>query len=244
MDCVGDSLREPVEEVTNIVLTAYFTSSPDPNHLRGGITWSDDHAEMRARLGGLKESVERFGREYKCVTDVDIDGPEFIHVDRQPGSNPYWRRWREFSSYLNTRPDIEYAVGIDGTDTEMVTDPFPHLEPGKLYVGSETWTFGDPIARNDQAWLRVVGPMFINWYERNLSKTILNAGLMFADVVTFQAFVRDWLMLEDLGATNEMPTFNYLLYNPEWADKVVTGYPVHTRFDSWENTPGAWWRHK
>lgn len=230
--------------MTNIILTAYLTSAPDPNHLRGGITWSSDHAEIRAKLATLKNSVERFGHEYKCVTDVDIDGPEFIHVDRIPGVNPYWRRWREWSNYLNTRSDIEYAVGIDGTDTEMVTDPFPDMEPGYLYVGSEPWVFGDPIVSSEGSWLRTVGPMFNGWYERNASRVILNAGLMSADVATFQKFVRDWLLFEDMGATNEMPSFSYLLYNQEWAAKVVTGYPVHTQFFSWQNTPGAWWRHK
>lgn len=230
--------------MTSIVLTAYLTSAPDPNHARGGRTWSADHSQMRSLLAPLKNSVERFGREYKCITDVDIDGPEFIHVDQVPGANAYWRRWHEFSAYLRTRTDVEFAVGIDGTDTEMLTDPFPHMQPGKVYVGSETCSFGSPIVKNEGSWLRVVGPMFIDWYERNEEKTVLNAGLMAADASTFQKFTHDWFMFEDLGATNDMPSFSYLLYGQEWRDHVVTGYPVHTRFDAWEYVPGAWFRHK
>lgn len=230
--------------MTNLVLTAYLTSSPDPNHLRGGITWSEDSSEIRAKLSTLKNSVEGFGHEYKCITDVDIEGSEFVHIDRISGANPYWRRWHEFSAYLSTRSDIEFVVGIDGTDTEMVTDPFPQMEKGKIYVGSEPWVFGDAIVKNNGSWLRVVGPMFIDWYERNENKIILNAGLMSADASTFQKFTRDWFLFEELGASNDMPSFSYLLYSTEWADRVVTGYPVHTRFFSWEKTPGAWWRHK
>lgn len=230
--------------MTNLVLTAYLTSAPDPNHLRNGLVWSDNPDVVQSKLATLKNSVESHGHEYKCITDVAIDGEEFVRVSRQAGANAYWRRWHEFSLYLDTRPDVEFVTGIDGTDTEMVTDPFPAMEYGKLYVGSEPCTFGDPIVKNGGAWLRAVGPMFINWYERNEHRLVLNAGLLSADVETFQKFLRDWFLFEDIGATNDMPSFSYLLYGPEWSDSVVTGYPVHTRFDSWTNEPGAWWRHK
>lgn len=230
--------------MTNLVLTAYLTSAPDPNHLRGGITWSEDHGEIRRKLSGLKESVERFGHEYKCITDTDIDGPEFVHVDRRPGANAYWRRWHEFMIYLLGRDRIEFVTGIDGTDTEMVTDPFPHMERGNLYVGSEPCTFGDPIVSGNGSWLKTVGPMFTDWYNRNAGRVVLNAGLLSADVTTFRRFVNDWFLFEDLGATNDMPSFSYLLYGSKWAPRVVTGYPVHTPFNAWQNTPGAWWRHK
>jgi hypothetical protein len=220
--------------MSNIVMTAYLTSTPDPTR---GITWDGDHDTVRNSLATLKAGADSFGWEYVVFTDLDIDGPQFVHVDRQPGANPYWRRWREMSKYLDTRSDIQYVMGIDGTDTEMLSDPAPDMEQGYLYVGSETRVIGQ------EPWLNQKGPMFNNWYSRNADKIVLNAGMLSADVLTFQKFVREWLLFEDLGADNDMPAFQYLLYN-EYPDRIVTGHPVHTVFRADARTPGCWWKHK
>lgn len=220
-----------------LVMTAYFVSVPDPQR---GFAWTADHDRIRADLAILKNSVEQHGHEYRCITDVPVDGPEFIYVNPE-NANPYWRRWREFADYLKERDDVKFAVGIDGTDTEMLSDPVPHMSPGKVYVGSEPQSYDSEQGR----WLLNRSGSYTLWFNEHINLPMLNAGFMSADRDTFLGFTEEWLSYAYTdGADDDMFSFAHLLYDTPWKDRYITGHPVHTVFKSWESTPGAWWRHK
>lgn len=220
-----------------LVMTAYFVSVPDPQR---GYVWNGDHNHVRSQLAALKDSTEQHGHEYVCITDLPIEGEEFLHVERE-NANPYWRRWEEFVRYLSKRPDVKFAIGIDGTDTEMLNDPVPHMQPGKVYVGSEPQSYDSIYGR----WLLNRSPSYTDWFNAHINLTMLNAGFMSADRKTFLEFARQWLTYayKD-GADDDMFSFAHLLYDTPWKDRYVTGYPVHTVFKADQRTEGAWWKHK
>lgn len=224
-----------------IVVTWLLNSAPDPQrgvHLPASV----------ATIGALRDSVHAHGRHlvvlHDCLAADDDAQTTFVRCD--PGGNPYWRRW-ELVVELLLRPDVFDVVRkvwcVDGTDVEMLADPFPHTEMGRLYVGSEDAYLGQPVDGGTPTWLRNHCPSVARWLERHADLPVLNVGTVggsVCDVLELAIAISDH---EPWGDDYEMGVFN-LLVRERWAGRFVTGHPVHTPFLRNERTPGAWWRHK
>src|SRR5688572_19257957 len=114
----------------DLVISVYVNAAADPerNH------WLS--ADAGAATSSLVHSVHANGREVVILSDCAEGGP-FVRVEPRPDTNPYFHRWRLIRDYLALHEDIARVFCVDATDVEMLADPFPHMEPGRIYIGSE-----------------------------------------------------------------------------------------------------------
>ena len=166
--------------------------------------------------------------------------------------NLYYRRWLLAYQYLRDHPEIDKVWVTDGTDVDMLREPWHGMEEGSIYVGSEPKTLDDEwMIANHKA------ESFQKFLSSNYDKPMLNAGLLGgsrSDVMDYAHKIsRQWFDLESLRfwkkdapapEMGDMAAFNLVGYG-HFADRIVTGPQVHTVFRQEEkNNNWAWWRHK
>ena len=217
----------------DIVLTWLLNAVPDP--------------QRRHRLPGdpgllavLRDSVNAHGRHLVVLTDCldepDDPGATFVRVD--PGGNPYFYRWRLADYWLGNHPEVQRAWCVDGTDVEMLNDPFPHMTPGTVYVGSEPSLIGGRAG----PWLKQHGRSAVAFLNEHGNLPVVNVGIIGGDRADVGAIAHALAEREALGDDYEMGTFQQLIYT-DYPDHV-TGPQVHTVFRANDRSAPAWWRHK
>lgn len=216
--------------MNDVVATVLLTSQPDPQ--RGSYLPSNINV-----VRTLMDSVHRHGHRlvvlHDCLGRNDADHPKV-----QPGGNPLFYRWSIFADWINdTKPDRVWLV--DGTDVEMLHDPFPHMQPGALYIGSEPHTLAiEWLAGNHPSIARFAGTFpYLQLH---------NCGIVGGYREVVSEFLIDFNMVIDAASStdlSEMGAFN-LVTHTQWAGHVVTGWPVHTEYKAFEHNGTAWWRHK
>jgi len=228
----------------NVVITSLLTSQPDPQ--RGSkITPSSD------LLAKWATSVKG-GDDVVLVDELDT-APSGATLQRVPvvPMNVYFCRWLHIYQYLRDHPEYRFVWCTDGTDVEMLHEPWQEMEPGKLYVGSEPKTYAD-------SWVASHHPerLYQEFLAEHRNDLMLNAGLLGgtrADVMAYaHAIVRIWYRIESnrfwkkehlASSVGDMVAFGIVGYQQR--DKLVTGPRINTVFKT--NGTGrefAWWQHK
>lgn len=218
---------------TDVVLTHLLNAVPDPQRRR--------HIGADAAvLEVLADSVHAHGRHLVVLTDclgpMSADGITYERVP--PGGNPYFYRHRLTADWLANHPEVARVWCVDGTDVEMLNDPFPHMAPGVLYVGSEPSLIGGRAG----PWLTQHGRSAAGWLHAHAGLPVVNVGLIGGDRATVHAVTAELAAREALGDDYEMGTFQQLIYT-DYPDHV-TGPQVHTVFRANDRTADSWWRHK
>jgi hypothetical protein len=219
----------------DIVATVFLSVAGDPQ--RPG-AWYDP-----GFVDTLRSSIHRHGHRLT----VFWDDTQFVTWDPYPleqfiavpsGGNPYWYRWQLYADWLRT-VDCDRVWLVDATDVEMLHDPFPHMEPGALYVGSEPTVIGGPESNRASAWLYWNHPSTVDWFTAHQDWLILNAGIVGGDRATVVPIVEAMAaaVCDDL---TDMGAFNRIVRDVPH----VTGPIVHTVFRRNETDSPAWWRHK
>lgn len=217
----------------DVVLTWLLNAVPDPQRrttLPGDV----------ALLAVLRDSVNAHGQHLvvlnDCLDEPDDDGATFVRVD--PGGNPYWYRWQLAALWLQNHPEVRRVWCVDGTDVEMLHDPFPHMQRGVLYVGSEPSLIGGSAG----PWLRQHGHSAVPFLNANPGLPVVNVGIVGGDRADVLAVADSLAERAVCGDDYEMGAFQELVYT-RWPDHV-TGPLVHTRFRAHDCDSPAWWRHK
>lgn len=224
----------------DVVLACYFTGRVDPQR---GQNWSGDGAEMAV----LTHSVLNIsGVQARVLNDCWDDNFTVPTGD----VSPYWQRWISLYDYLAHRPAIRNVWCVDATDVQMLRNPFPHMEPGVIYVGDEPAVTNIP-------WMRQNHPAaFIqNFIVSNGSKPLLNCGLLGGSRENVMEFIRTllWLYVKNVedvkfgrsktvGET-EMGLFNFVA-RTYFETRIENGPKVNTIFKKFADNGQAWWRHK
>jgi hypothetical protein len=204
----------------NVILTAYLTAGIDPQR---GYRWTLDAMPLTPLLDSLTAPVVIFADE--------LDAPNVVRVPR--GQSVFFDRWRHIANYLAEHDEIGYCFAVDATDVQMLHDPFPHMEAGKLYCGSEPKDIGFE-------WMYYHHPQMWRWIYDNAARPLLNCGLVGGDRETMLRMARR-MGEERRGMTMDMGAFNFLAYTEF---DVVTGPLVHTLYKANETDSAAWFRHK
>jgi len=228
----------------NLVLTTLLTSQPDPQ--RTGKMRPDPQVlqSWSASISGALPVV---------LADELKEAPSGAGLYEVPALNmsPYFARWLHIFQYLRAHPEYHLVWCTDGTDVEMLREPWAEMVPGKIYVGSEHKTYSDEWMKDNHH-----GKAYSEFLEQHRDEQLLNAGLIggsredvmeFAHRIIRQHYLieshRFWKMEAAPATLVDMGAFG--MAAKSFGDRVVTGPKVHTIF----KTDGfgkelAWWRHK
>ncbi|MEB5920912.1 glycosyltransferase family 2 protein [Franconibacter daqui] len=228
----------------DVVITTLLTSQPDPQR---GTRLNPEQALIAKWVASVK------GGEAVILADEFEYSPPGQLTVRVPAvdMNVYFRRWLHIWQYLRDNPQYRFVWCTDGTDVEMLREPWSEMVPGKIYVGSEPKTYADPWAREKHP-----ERIYQDFIADHQHEVMLNAGLLGGtrqDVMAFaHAIVRLYYRIECYRfwkteragpAIGDMMAFGIVAKS--FGDRVVTGPLVHTVFKS-EGTGKefAWWKHK
>lgn len=231
-------------EQHDLVVTTLFTGQKDPQRGR----------RMKADAGllaGLLDSLPADQRALVLHDGLSVENTSYVSYQRvEAPLSPYWQRWLSIWQHLRAHPEVRFVWCVDGTDVEMLRDPFPRMEAGKLYLGSEATTLSHPwlTAHHSNRALHTL-------VEKSPHLQLLNAGLVGGDRDTVMAFLHDmirgWgdnLIDQHFGADEsagetDMGIFNLVAWT-KWAHRLVVGPQVNTVFKADERNDWSWWKHK
>lgn len=162
-------------------------------------------------------------------------------------------RWKIYTKYLQENKHITNAFFSDVSDVLVLQNPFPHMQPGKIYTGDEDHFDNKPINITwdwmQHRWNLIRYDERIEQFlKKHSHQKVLNAGLVgghrdiLIPVISKMADFLDKYKIT--GATIDMNALNYTLYS-EYIDIVVHGAPVNTVF--WEDDLDnkiCWFKHK
>lgn len=228
----------------NLVITTLLTSQPDPQ--RSGKMKPDPQV-----LQPWADSIS--GALPVVLADELKESPTGAGLYEVPlvDMSPYFARWLHIYQFLRCHHEYHLVWCTDGTDVEMLREPWAEMEPGKIYVGSEHKTYSDEWMKANHH-----GKAYSEFLERHRDDQLLNAGLLggsredvmeFAHRVIRQHYLieshRYWKMETAPATLMDMGAFG--MAAKSFGDRIVTGPKVHTIF----KTDGvgkehAWWKHK
>lgn len=213
----------------DVVIACYFANVLDVQRNK---EWMPDPK----LFGKLKASVELQGLEFVLIHNC-FDLPNRVSI----ATTPYFERWLKEWQYLRDRTDIANVFVVDATDVDMISNPFPHLQAGKLYIGDEPGkTLTDP-------WMvRMHKEPNVNSYLReNADLPLLNCGVVGGSKELVMELCRDMYQyhFEHPHDQTEMGIFNRLMHT-KYSDRIEYGRHVTSLFKKYERRTDAWFRHK
>src|SRR5690606_18959958 len=120
----------PFRQLDDVVLTTMLCAQNDPQR---GTRLPARAQEVRA----LHDSLKHDGRFVVLTTGLQGELPKAELVVVEQSINPYFERWLQTYKWLRANPQVGRVWCVDATDVQMTRDPFPEMEPGRLYFGYE-----------------------------------------------------------------------------------------------------------
>lgn len=228
----------------NVVITTLLTSQSDPQRV----------VNMKADPQLLQVWADSISGALPMVLADELkESPCGAGLCEVPAlrMSPYFARWLHIYQYLRAHPEYHLVWCTDGTDVEMLNEPWQEMEPGKIYVGSEHKTYADQ-------WMKVnhYGRLYSEFFEQHHAEPLLNAGLLGGSRVDVMEFAhrilrlyyriesqRFWKVETAQATLVDMGAFG--IAAKSFGERIVTGPMVHTAFKT--NGMGkecAWYRHK
>ncbi|EAM8298137.1 glycosyltransferase family 2 protein [Salmonella enterica] len=240
----GYSGYAPYRQQHDVVITSLLISEPDPQRK---VKMSADPALLQVWASSIR------GAKAVVLADELNTAPVGATLVSVPkvSMSPYFARWLHIYQYLRAHPEYRFVWCTDGTDVEMLREPWAEMEPGKIYVGSEHKTYAEE-------WMKVNhhGKAYKDFLERHRDEQLLNAGLIGGlreDVMEFaHRIIRQHYLIEshrfwkmETAPTTLVDMGAFGMAAKSFGNRIVTGPLVHTIF----KTEGfgkelAWWKHK
>lgn len=230
-------------DLSDVVLTCLMTDQDDPQRA-GRMKHDPSMAEdLRKSLKGDSKLVVFHTGE------LSVKGAEMVPVRQQ--FNVYFQRWLEYYRYLRQHPEIGYVWCVDATDVQMVRDPFPEMESGRLYMGWEPKTLRD-------TWMLEHHPdkKLQDFMRGNPNLPLLNMGVVGGDrnmVMEFAQKVIGFYFDDEIDfiygwetkrcGIGDMAVGN-LVARRDFADRISSGPHITNVFKSEKISPTAWWKHR
>ncbi|MGA4661494.1 glycosyltransferase family 2 protein [Citrobacter braakii] len=241
---IGYTGYAPYLQQHDVVLTSLLTSEPDPQRK---VKMAADPALLQVWSRSIR------GAKAVVLADELTSAPEGATLVSVPAvsMSPYFARWLHIYQHLRAHPEYRFVWCTDGTDVEMLREPWAEMESGKIYVGSEHKTYADEWMKTNHH-----GKAYSDFIEQHRDEPLLNAGLLGgirADIMEFAHTIirlyyrieshRFWKMEKAPATLVDMGAFGVAAKS--FGDRIVTGPKVHTVF----KTDGigkevAYWKHK
>ncbi len=221
----------------NVVLTNLLCKKKDPARR----TFMSSDPSMFA---ALRASVHAHGHKLIVFHDsLYLDDDELTTYCRVlKGGNPYFQRWRNIAKWLTyASNDAELVWCVDATDVVMLNDPFPHMQSGAFYSGSEPRRL---IGETDHhEWLFRHHPSRRQFFIDHPTLPFMNPGIIGGNVAGVLAAATA-LGAEPDREMTDMGAWQQICHDL-FDGKVITGHPVHTEYRALDHTNReAWWAHK
>lgn len=223
----------PFKPLEDVFITTLFTEMVDPQR---GEKWGGNEGVLEELIISLK------GKHLIVLSDTIEgfeDGVSYVLV-KTTVDNPYWQRWLSIKEHLDTHRYGKVFI-VDGTDVTLMRDPFPHLMPGKLYLGDEPSLLRNP-------WLMKNHPQKIyeKMYQVGCDWRLLNAGLCGGHYITVKSFIDK--MVEHYheyakDTYTDMPGFNFVAYN-YFKGNIIHGKQINNTFKSYADNGICFFLHK
>ncbi|AKL00457.1 hypothetical protein AI2694V1_1490 [Enterobacter cloacae] len=228
----------------NLVITTLLTSQPDPQRT----------AKMKPEPEVLQLWANSLSGGLPVVLADELKAPPCgadLHEVPALNMSPYFARWLHIYQYLRAHPEYHLVWCTDGTDVEMLREPWAEMVPGKIYVGSEHKTYADEWMKSNHH-----GKAYSDFIDQHRDEPLLNAGLLggsrkdvmeFAHRIIRQHYLteshRFWKMEAAPATLVDMGAFG--MAAKSFGDRVVTGPKIHTIFKAdGIGKEAAWWKHK
>jgi hypothetical protein len=230
----------------NLAITCLFTSipnplcpgcdnyKPDPELLRGWVSSITGAHPVVLHDGWIGRDEYALLREWSPINKVTSRTVEVTD------ENLFFQRWRHVRSYITHHLGAtDFAWVTDGSDVRMLNEPWEHMDPHTLYVGSE-----DDVVSN--RWIVDNHPSIRQLAKRTPRRPLMNAGLLGGIRLMALTFIDLLIARFETceGDLTDMAAFNHVLAD-DWGYAAMTGPPVHTRFGDWAKADReCWWAHK
>ncbi|ECD1676317.1 glycosyltransferase family 2 protein [Salmonella enterica subsp. enterica serovar Herston] len=240
----GYSGYAPYRLQHDVVITSLLTSQPDPQRK---VKMSPDASLLEVWARSIR------GAKVIVLADELSTAPEGAILKSVPAltMSPYFARWLHIYQHLRAHPEYRFVWCTDGTDVEMLREPWAEMEAGKIYVGSEHKTYAEEWMKANHH-----GKSYSEFLEKYRNDLLLNAGLIGGsreDVMEFaHRIIRQHYLIEshrfwkmELAPATLVDMGAFGMAAKSFGDRIVTGPRVHTIF----KTDGfgkevAWWKHK
>lgn len=228
----------------NVVITTLLTSQPDPQRV---VSMKADPQLLQAWADSISDALPI------VLADELKESPTGTGLFEVAAlrMSPYFARWLHIYQHLRAHHEYHLVWCTDGTDVEMLSEPWDEMEPGKIYVGSEATTYSDPWMKKNHH-----GQTYHSFFDRHKAEVLLNAGLLGGcreDVMEFAHRIirlyyriesqRFWGIEKAPATSVDMGAFGIVAKS--FGDRVFTGPRVHTVFKTdGVGKESAWWKHK
>lgn len=230
-------------DLDDVVVTCMLSAQPDPQRGRVMAPKADAIRALHDSLTGHRFVVLTTGLEGE-LPNAEV---ERVHQ----GINPYFQRWVAIYQWLRAHPEVGRVWAVDATDVTLNRDPFPEMEPGRLYFGYEPDTL-----RSEWMVKNHPDTTLQDFMKANPNLPLLNMGVVGGDRETVMAFAQklgkfffddhiDFIFGWEHGraGVGDMAAGNYVA-RTEFGDRVETGPQVTNVFKSKLGVRNAWWLHK
>jgi len=228
----------------DVVITTLLTSEPDPQRKE---RLKPDAGMLKAWASSVR------GASAVVLADELSEAPNGAQLVSVPkvAMNVYFRRWLHIWQFLREHHEYRFVWCTDGTDVQMLSEPWAQMSPSHIYIGSEPKTYADPWAASNHP-----ESIYQQFIEHHRNDVMLNAGLLGGtreDVMAIAHGIvrlyyltesnRFWKKEQPAAAVGDMLAFGIVAHR--FSERLITGPLVHTVFKT--NGIGkeyAWWMHK
>lgn len=192
----------------------------------------------------------------KSIKQTNSKHIQFVKVDFDKRLNPNVYRYLVYLDFLKKNQDsIQGLFMTDIADVEVVKNPFEELlftqQPAHLFCGDEEEILNNSWMIDHCTHLRKTVPGFMKFEKENESQTLLNCGVIGGHTGVIIPFLEllsqihlKYTISNQSPYTLDMGAFNFIA-RTYFEERLIHGYPVNTRFKSYESTRAdCWFRHK
>lgn len=230
----------------NYVFAAYLNHNHDSQR---SVTWRNNPDAVMKLIKSVLDNGCKIKLFHNCFHNPpQLEDLEWIKVDPDKKFMPNVARWLHYKEYLENFTEIDKIFCVDSTDVIMLRSPFEEMEDNLLYVGNECdmkvqngW-----MEKNQEKYLQIEDYRKI--IKINKDKTLINCGLVGADINTFKRYLNALCDNHEkysvnIGRSTDMAIFNYTVWK-SFPSIIYSGEKVNTRFKYNEINETSWWKHK
>lgn len=230
----------------NIILTSYLTASPDGQR---GTKWPQNLDAVKPLAGSCRAK----GVDLKVFTDFVPPNVQDWKIYITTGEemkgkfSPNVFRWNLYHEWLEDNR-VDFIWMVDSTDVVLLNEPFGMMGRGKLYSGCEHGM----VVNN--SWMRTRQEPHLKYLQPDYREVIIgtypermlpNCGLVGGDYDTVMEYLSCRIQYHEAGIlqSTDMAVHNYIVWK-HFADRLVYGGNINTRFKRNEFDKTKVWKHK